>query len=90
MPARTVYTSPVAFRCPWAWSYCPAKTCAPTGTVRPALRVHRQTRKPSSLQVLVRRNLLSADKYLSGIAAGTEVFKGAGRLDTSAYSVDVR
>ncbi|WP_246460101.1 hypothetical protein [Streptomyces himalayensis] len=40
-------------------------------------------------QALVRRKLLSKDKYLSGVEAGTEVFKGAGRLDTKAYSVDV-
>ncbi|MGP3632840.1 GH12 family glycosyl hydrolase domain-containing protein [Streptomyces sp. 24-1644] len=42
------------------------------------------------LQALVRRDLLSNDKYLSGVEAGTEVFKGTGRLDTTAYSVDVR
>jgi hypothetical protein len=41
------------------------------------------------LQVLVRRNLLSNAKYVSGIEAGTEVFKGTGRLDTKAYSVDI-
>jgi hypothetical protein len=34
--------------------------------------------------------LLGKDKYLSaGVEVGTEVFKGAGRLDTKAYSVDV-
>ncbi|MGP3984555.1 GH12 family glycosyl hydrolase domain-containing protein [Streptomyces sp. KR80] len=38
---------------------------------------------------LVRRNLLSNSKYISGIEAGTEVFRGTGRLDTKAYSVDV-
>ncbi|MFC3575259.1 hypothetical protein ACFOZ0_18650 [Streptomyces yaanensis] len=40
-------------------------------------------------QALVRRKLLSNDKYVSGIEAGTEVFKGTGRLDTEAYSVDI-
>ncbi|WLW51854.1 GH12 family glycosyl hydrolase domain-containing protein [Streptomyces sp. YU58] len=40
-------------------------------------------------QALVRRNLLSNDKYVSGIESGTEVFKGTGRLDTKAYSVDI-
>ncbi|MFD4603732.1 endo-1,4-beta-glucanase [Streptomyces sp. NPDC058464] len=40
-------------------------------------------------QALVRRKLLSNDKYLSGIEAGTEVFKGSGRLDTQSYSVDI-
>ncbi|MGW2382105.1 GH12 family glycosyl hydrolase domain-containing protein [Streptomyces sp. NPDC001658] len=40
-------------------------------------------------QSLVRRNLLSNDKYVSGIESGTEVFKGTGRLDTRAYSVDI-
>ncbi|MFI2614801.1 endo-1,4-beta-glucanase [Streptomyces sp. NPDC018584] len=42
------------------------------------------------LQALVRRGLLGKDKYLSGVEAGTEVFKGRGRVDTTAYSVDVR
>ncbi|MFK0159337.1 endo-1,4-beta-glucanase [Streptomyces sp. NPDC090493] len=40
-------------------------------------------------QALVRRKLLSNDKYLSGIESGTEVFKGSGRLDTTSYSVDI-
>jgi hypothetical protein len=40
-------------------------------------------------QALVRRKLLSNDKYLSGIESGTEIFKGSGRLDTKAYSVDI-
>lgn len=40
-------------------------------------------------QALVRRKLLTNDKYVSGIEAGTEVFKGTGRLDTRAYSVDI-
>ncbi|MFE1311557.1 endo-1,4-beta-glucanase [Streptomyces sp. NPDC058755] len=40
-------------------------------------------------QALVRRKLLSNDKYLSGIEAGTEVFKGSGRQDTKSYSVDI-
>ncbi|WP_149825652.1 GH12 family glycosyl hydrolase domain-containing protein [Streptomyces tailanensis] len=40
-------------------------------------------------QALVRRNLLSDDKYVSGIEAGTEVFKGTGRLDTKSYSVNI-
>ena len=40
-------------------------------------------------QALVRRGLLSNDKYVSGIESGTEVFKGTGRLDTKSYSVDI-
>ncbi|WP_405730651.1 endo-1,4-beta-glucanase [Streptomyces sp. NBC_00028] len=40
-------------------------------------------------QALVRRKLLSNDKYVSGIESGTEVFKGAGRLDTKSYSVNI-
>ncbi|MER5219156.1 GH12 family glycosyl hydrolase domain-containing protein [Streptomyces flaveus] len=40
-------------------------------------------------QALVRRKLLSNDKYVSGIEAGTEVFRGKGRLDTKAFSVDI-
>ncbi|WP_244187896.1 GH12 family glycosyl hydrolase domain-containing protein [Streptomyces regalis] len=40
-------------------------------------------------QALVRRNLLGHDKYVSGIESGTEVFKGTGRLDTEAYSVNI-
>lgn len=40
-------------------------------------------------QALVRRKLLSDDKYVSGIEAGSEVFHGSGRLDTTAYSVDI-
>ncbi|MFE2098604.1 hypothetical protein [Streptomyces sp. PTD9-10] len=40
-------------------------------------------------QALVRRNLLSNDKYVSGIEAGTEVFKGSGRLETRSYSADI-
>ncbi|MFH8775191.1 hypothetical protein ACIF83_40810 [Streptomyces sp. NPDC085866] len=40
-------------------------------------------------QALVRRKLLSDDKYVSGIEAGTEVFKGSGRLDAKSYSVDI-
>ncbi|MGW0735252.1 GH12 family glycosyl hydrolase domain-containing protein [Streptomyces sp. NPDC002851] len=41
------------------------------------------------LAELVRRGLLSDAKYLTGVEAGTEVFKGTGRVDTGAYSVDV-
>ncbi|MFC8515076.1 endo-1,4-beta-glucanase [Streptomyces sp. NPDC057257] len=40
-------------------------------------------------QALVRRKLLSNDKYVSGIESGTEVFKGTGRLDTKSYSVNI-
>ncbi|MFF4504159.1 hypothetical protein [Streptomyces sp. NPDC001401] len=40
-------------------------------------------------QALVRRKLLGNDKYVSGIEAGAEVFKGAGRLDTKSYSVNI-
>lgn len=41
------------------------------------------TLNPDDLtRALVRRNLLRNDKYVPGIEAGTEVFKGSGRLDT--------
>ncbi|MFE9775735.1 hypothetical protein ACFYOV_29565 [Streptomyces sp. NPDC005931] len=40
-------------------------------------------------QALVRRKLLTEDAYVSGIEAGTEVFRGTGRVDTRAYSVDI-
>jgi hypothetical protein len=40
-------------------------------------------------QALVRRKLLSDDKYVSGIESGSEVFKGTGRLDTKSYSVNI-
>lgn len=40
-------------------------------------------------QALVRRKLLSNNKYLSGIESGSEVFRGSGRLDTKSYSVDI-
>ncbi|MFI9764557.1 endo-1,4-beta-glucanase [Streptomyces sp. NPDC051963] len=54
-----------------------------TNTTRAALNLDDFT------QALVRRGLLSDDKYVSGIEAGTEVFKGTGRLDTQAYSVNI-
>ncbi|CAL9536741.1 Endoglucanase S [Streptomyces sp. enrichment culture] len=41
------------------------------------------------LRALQQRGSVSPAKYLSSVQAGTEVFTGAGRLDTSAYSVDV-
>ncbi|MET9086561.1 hypothetical protein ABZX77_32570 [Streptomyces sp. NPDC004237] len=37
----------------------------------------------------VSRKLLSDDKYVSGIESGSEVFQGSGRLDITAYSVDI-
>jgi len=40
-------------------------------------------------QALVRRKLLTNDKYISGIESGTEVFRGAGRLDTTSYAVTI-
>ncbi len=39
--------------------------------------------------VLVGRGYISSSKYLSGIEAGTEVFRGDGQLDTNSYSVSV-
>ncbi|GAA2397566.1 hypothetical protein GCM10010420_24490 [Streptomyces glaucosporus] len=42
------------------------------------------------LRELQRRGSLASTKYLSSVQAGTEVFAGKGRLDTTAYSVDVR
>lgn len=41
------------------------------------------------LRVLQQRGSVGSAKYLSSVQAGTEVFTGRGRLDTSAYSVDV-
>ncbi|MEO3807414.1 cellulose binding domain-containing protein [Sphaerisporangium sp. B11E5] len=41
------------------------------------------------LSVLVSRGWLSSSKYLTSVQAGTEVFVGQGRLDTTAYSVTV-
>jgi xyloglucan-specific endo-beta-1,4-glucanase len=35
------------------------------------------------------RGWLDKTKYLSSVQAGTEVFTGSGRLDTSAYSVKI-
>ncbi|MCD9876796.1 hypothetical protein [Streptomyces guryensis] len=40
-------------------------------------------------QALVRRKLLGNDKHVSGIASGTEVFKGTGRPVTRSNSVDI-
>ncbi|WP_045742296.1 GH12 family glycosyl hydrolase domain-containing protein [Actinoplanes rectilineatus] len=39
--------------------------------------------------VLTARGLLAKSKYLSSVQAGTEVFTGQGRLDTSKYSVTI-
>jgi hypothetical protein len=41
------------------------------------------------LQALVRRGHLNGRQYLSSVEAGTEVFTGAARPDTSAYSAGV-
>ncbi|SDT69193.1 GH12 family glycosyl hydrolase domain-containing protein [Actinoplanes derwentensis] len=38
---------------------------------------------------LVARKWLAETKYLSSVQAGTEIFTGSGRLDTTAYSVQV-
>jgi hypothetical protein len=40
-------------------------------------------------RALENRGSLSSNKYLSSVQAGTEVFHGAGQLDTTAYSVTV-
>ncbi|MEU2620299.1 hypothetical protein ABZ642_19575 [Streptomyces sp. NPDC007157] len=50
---------------------------------------HRGARPAKKKQALVRRELLSRNKYISGTEAGTEIFKGSGRLDTKTYSVDI-
>ncbi|GAA2458163.1 GH12 family glycosyl hydrolase domain-containing protein [Streptomyces macrosporus] len=42
------------------------------------------------LQAREDRGSPSPTEYLSGVEAGTEVFTGRARLDTTAYSVDVR
>lgn len=42
------------------------------------------------LNNLVSRGWMSNTKYLSSIQAGTEVFIGSGRLDTDAYTADIR
>ncbi|WP_187414755.1 GH12 family glycosyl hydrolase domain-containing protein [Nonomuraea sp. PA05] len=41
------------------------------------------------LNHLVSRGWLASSKYLTSVQAGTEVFIGQGRLDTTAYSVNV-
>jgi xyloglucan-specific endo-beta-1,4-glucanase len=38
---------------------------------------------------LVARGWLAKSKYLSSVQAGTEIFTGSGRLDTTAYSVKI-
>jgi hypothetical protein len=38
---------------------------------------------------LVARGWVSNSKYLSSVQAGTEVFGGAGRVDTDSYSVEI-
>jgi hypothetical protein len=40
-------------------------------------------------KALVSRGLISSSTYLSGVEAGTEVFRGDGQLDTGSYSVTV-
>lgn len=55
----------------------------PAGQARPPLNLDDFT------QALVRRKLLSNDKYVSGIEADTEVFRGSGLLATKAFSVDI-
>ena len=40
-------------------------------------------------RALVRRKPLSNGERVCGIESGTGVFKGSGRLDTEAYSVDI-
>ena len=49
----------------------------------------RELSLPYFTQALVRRKLLGNDTYVSGVEAGTEVFKGTGRLDTRSYSVTI-
>ncbi|MFI9549315.1 hypothetical protein ACIHAR_36240 [Streptomyces sp. NPDC052016] len=49
----------------------------------------RRRRHRARAQALVRRNPLGDDEYVSGIGAGTEVFKGCGRPDTVSRSVGV-
>lgn len=41
------------------------------------------------LNVLTSRGWLSSSKYLTSVQAGTEIFVGQGRLDTTAYSVTI-
>ncbi len=41
------------------------------------------------LNDLIARGLLSADKHLLSIQAGTEVFQGSGRLDTSSFYCNI-
>ncbi|MFG2467378.1 hypothetical protein ACGFXB_18230 [Streptomyces canus] len=63
-----------------------------------AWTIHRGTAPPEGAapldrddltQPLVRRNLPSNGKYVSGIESGTQVLKGPGRLDTTSFSVDI-
>ena len=51
---------------------------------------HRRHPEPGDFtQALVRRKLLSGDRYVCGIRSGTEVFEGAPRLDAAPYSVHI-
>ncbi|MEU1519852.1 hypothetical protein ABZ490_48395 [Streptomyces sp. NPDC005811] len=49
----------------------------------------RHRRPRLSKRALVRRKLLSRDKYVSGIGSGTELFKGTARPDTTSYAVTI-
>ena len=60
---------------------------------RVLVRAYRATPTSADLNLtdftddLVARGWLAKTKYLSSVQAGTEIFTGAGRLDTQAYSV---
>ncbi len=60
-----------------------------SATFRPADTTKAALDLDDFAQALVRRNLPGSDKYVSGIESGTEVFKGAGRPDAKAYSVNI-
>ncbi|MGW2745669.1 hypothetical protein [Streptomyces sp. NPDC001450] len=73
--------------------------CRSASTAIPAAKGHSFVRRTDTTsatpnlddftQAPVRRKPPRNDKYACGIEAGTEVFKGSGRLDTESYSVDI-
>jgi hypothetical protein len=70
----------------------------PVGRVRVGGDLHCGTGPPEDAapldrddrtEPLVRRNLPSDGKYVSGVESGTQARKGTGRLDTNSISVDI-
>jgi hypothetical protein len=74
----------------WGWKVDKARTGPPIRVGdRKKVTASWEFSLPCFTRALVRRKLLGNDKYVSGIEAGTEVFKGTGRLDTRSYSVTI-